>query len=111
MEWMYLIGGGIAEIIWALGLKESHGFTEWGWSAITVLFLTISFYLFAKALRLVPIGTAYAVFTGIGSAGSAIVGILFLNESVSFLKIAALVLLVVGILGLKLIDGKKDGEA
>lgn len=110
MEWIYLIGGGIAEIIWALGLKESHGFTVWFWSSVTVLFLIISFYLFAKALRFVPIGTAYAIFTGIGSAGSALVGIVVFSESVSLLKMISLILLLVGIVGIKYIDGKKDGE-
>lgn len=65
--------------------------------------MIVSFFLFAKAMRVIPIGTAYAVFTGIGAAGTAIVGILFLNEGTSFLKMASLTILILGIIGLKLV--------
>lgn len=109
MAWLYLILAGISEIVWAYGLKAAHGFTDLKWSLITLLFMIVSFYLFARAMRTIPIGTAYAVFTGIGAAGTAIIGILFLNEGTDFLKICSLTILVFGIIGLKLVkDDKKE---
>ncbi|MBC1484045.1 multidrug efflux SMR transporter [Listeria sp. FSL L7-1485] len=113
MAWFYLILAGLSEIVWAFGLKESHGFTMLGWSLLTVAFLIVSFWLFSIAMRHIPIGTAYAIFTGIGAAGTAIVGMVFLSEGVSFWKIVSLIVLLVGIIGLKLVDGsepEKDGR-
>jgi quaternary ammonium compound-resistance protein SugE len=107
LAWLYLVLAGLSEIVWAFGLKESHGFTMLGWSLLTALFLIVSFGLFAKAMQEIPIGTAYAVFTGIGAAGTAIVGILFLNEAAGMFKILSLVVLISGIIGLKLVDGKE----
>ncbi|MBF0575340.1 DMT family transporter [Dysgonomonas sp. GY617] len=107
MAWLYLILAGLSEIVWAYGLKAAHGFTDVKWSLITLFFMIISFYLFARAMRAIPIGTAYAVFTGIGAAGTAIIGILFLNEGTSFLKIFSLTLLILGIIGLKLAKDEK----
>lgn len=111
MAWFYLILAGISEIVWAYGLKAAHGFTDLKWSLITLFFIIVSFYLFAHAMRKIPIGTAYAVFTGIGAAGTAILGILFLNEGTDFLKIASLGILILGIIGLKLVkDDKEDNK-
>ncbi|MBC1727315.1 multidrug efflux SMR transporter [Listeria seeligeri] len=113
MAWFYLILAGLSEIVWAFGLKESHGFTMLGWSLLTVAFLIISFGLFSVSMKSIPIGTAYAVFTGIGAAGTAIIGMLFLSEGVSFGKIVSLLVLLTGIIGLKLVDGsepEKDGR-
>lgn len=111
MAWLYLILAGLSEIVWAYGLKAAHGFTDVKWSIITLFFMIVSFYLFARAMRAIPIGTAYAVFTGIGAAGTAIIGILFLNEGTSFLKIFSLTLLILGIVGLKLAkDDKKEAK-
>lgn len=104
MAWFYLLLAGLSEIVWAYGLKMTHGFTEPTWSAITIAFMIVSFYLFGKSMRTIPIGTSYAVFTGIGAAGTAVVGILFLNESTNIWKILSLCLLIIGIVGLKLID-------
>lgn len=108
MAWIYLILAGLSEIVWAFGLKESHGFTVLNWSLFTIFFLIVSFYLLACAIRQIPIGTAYAVFTGIGAAGTAVVGILLFDESAGFLKLLSLFILIGGILGLKLFgnDGK-----
>ncbi|MCD7937398.1 MAG: multidrug efflux SMR transporter [Tannerellaceae bacterium] len=111
MYWIYLILAGLSEIVWAYGLKLSHGFTEPVWSAITVFFMFISFFLFAKAMKAISIGTAYAVFTGIGAAGTAVVGILFLGEEINILKTLSLFVLIAGITGLKLIgEGKNRKE-
>ncbi|MBM7694575.1 quaternary ammonium compound-resistance protein SugE [Peribacillus deserti] len=101
MAWIYLLIAGLTEIIWAFGLKYSYGFTEAVPSIITVLFMVISFYLFSKSITAIPIGTAYAVFTGIGAAGTVIAGI-FLGETLSFLKVVFLIVLLSGIIGLKM---------
>lgn len=109
MAWLYLILGGMSEIVWAYGLKASHGFTNITWGLITLCFIFISFYLFAKSMRSIPIGTAYAIFTGIGAAGTALIGIFFLNEGTSPLKLVSLMILILGIVGLKLVPNKKKG--
>lgn len=110
MNWFYLILAGLSEIIWAYGLKMTNGFTDIQWSIITVLFMIVSFALFAKSMRTIPIGTAYAVFTGIGTAGTAVVGIALLNEDLSFMKISSLIILICGIIGLKMIDKNPDKQ-
>lgn len=108
MAWFYLILAGLSEIVWAYGLKMTHGFTHLSWSIITIIFMIVSFYLFAKAMKQIPIGTAYAVFTGIGAAGTAIIGIIFLNEDANILKVGSLLILIAGIIGLKLL-GESNG--
>ena len=111
MYWIYLILAGLSEIVWAYGLKASHGFSDPLWSVITIFFMFISFLLFAKAMKAISIGTAYAVFTGIGAAGTAVAGILFLEEDINLLKVLSLLILIGGIIGLKMIgEGKKGKE-
>lgn len=107
MAWFYLVLAGLSEIVWAYGLKMTHGFTVLDWSIITIVFMLVSFYLFALAMRTIPIGTAYAVFTGIGAAGTAILGIVWLNEDAGFWKIVSLLILISGIVGLKLVKDDK----
>ncbi|MER2260432.1 MAG: multidrug efflux SMR transporter [Psychrobacillus sp.] len=104
MAWILLVVAGLTEIIWAIGLKEAHGFTELIPSLVTIIFLVISFFLFAQAMKTIPIGTAYAIFTGIGAAGTAVVGVLWFNEQLNVGKVVFLCLLLFGIVGLKLID-------
>ena len=108
MAWIQLVTAGLTEIIWAIGLKESYGFTKLVPSLITVFFLVISFMLFAKAVKTIPIGTAYAIFTGIGAAGTAVVGIFFFQEPASVGKIIFLIILLTGIVGLKLAEGEEE---
>jgi len=110
MAWIYLLIAGMTEIIWAIGLKEAQGFTIFYPSIVTLVFIIVSFFLFAKAMETIPIGTAYAIFTGIGAAGTAIVGIVLFNEVASVGKLFFLVLLLVGIVGLKLADGQGETE-
>lgn len=110
MAWIYLLIAGITEIIWAIGLKEARGFTVPVPSIISLVFIVVSFLLFAKAMKDIPIGTAYAVFTGIGAAGTAIVGILVFNEGAGIGKLFFLILLLVGIVGLKLVDGQEGAD-
>ncbi|MGB2871551.1 DMT family transporter [Psychrobacillus psychrotolerans] len=111
MAWILLIIAGLTEIVWAIGLKEAHGFTELVPSIVTIIFLIVSFFLFAKAMKTIPIGTAYAIFTGIGAAGTAIVGIIWFSEEVSAGKLLFLFVLLFGIIGLKLVDDGDEEEA
>ncbi|MCD8193433.1 MAG: multidrug efflux SMR transporter [Tannerellaceae bacterium] len=110
MYWIYLLLAGLSEIVWAYGLKLSDGFGEPVWSLITVFFMIVSFVLFAKAMKGIPIGTAYAVFTGLGAAGTALTGIFFLGEEVNLVKIISLLVLIGGIVGLKLISTSSEGK-
>ena len=102
MSWLYLLLGGLLEVVWAFGLKLSNGFTELFPSIVTIIALGFSFFFFSKSMKSIAIGTAYAVFTGIGAVGTVIIGMIFLNESAQFSKIASIILLVVGIIGLKI---------
>ncbi|MCP3739286.1 DMT family transporter [Rossellomorea sp. BNER] len=110
MAWIYLIIGGFLEIAWALGLKFSKGFSLPLPSIITIILIASSFYFFAKAMKLISIGTAYAIFTGIGAAGTAIVGMIFLDEPVSFLKIFFILLLLSCVIGLKLTNHEETAS-
>lgn len=110
MAWMYLLIAGLTEIVWAIGLKFAEGFTVLAPSAVTIVFIIVSFLLFAKALNVIPVGTAYAVFTGIGAAGTAVLGIVLFDEHAGIEKISFLCLLIFGIIGLKVMDGKESPE-
>ena len=102
MSWIILVIAGLLEVVWAIGLKYTHGFTRLMPSLITVTAMIVSIALLSWAMRTLPVGTAYAVWTGIGAVGAAITGILLLGESASLARIASLALIVAGIIGLKL---------
>ena len=102
MSWIILFIAGLLEVVWAIGLKYTHGFTRLSPSVITVTAMIVSIVLLSWAMRSLPVGTAYAVWTGIGAVGAAITGILLLGESASLARIASLALIVAGIIGLKL---------
>lgn len=102
MSWIILFIAGLLEVVWAIGLKYTHGFTRLTPSVITVSAMIVSIVLLSWAMRSLPVGTAYAVWTGIGAVGAAITGILLLGESASLARIASLALIVVSIIGLKL---------
>ena len=102
MSWIILFIAGLLEVVWAIGLKYTHGFTRLTPSVITVTAMIVSIVLLSWAMRSLPVGTAYAVWTGIGAVGAAITGILLLRESASLARIASLALIVAGIIGLKL---------
>lgn len=110
MAWFYLFLAGLSEIGWAFGLKYSKGFTDPVPSVITGILIVVSFSLFSKSLKTIPIGTAYAVFTGIGAAGTVIIGMLFLDEQGGLLKVFLLSLLIAGIIGLKMTSADSDAE-
>jgi quaternary ammonium compound-resistance protein SugE len=101
MAWIYLIIAGIFEIVWSMGLKYSHGFTKLVPSLITIGGMVVSFYLLALATKSLPIGTAYAVWTGIGTLGAVILGIFLFHEPVNILRIIFLCLILIGIIGVK----------
>jgi len=104
MAWFALLMAGLFEIVWALGLKYSDGFTRFWPSVITVLSIALSFVLLSLSLKSVPFGTAYAVWTGIGAAGAALAGIALFGEPSDLARIACLVLIVAGTVGLRLVS-------
>ena len=106
--WLLLGVSGLMEIVWAYTMKLSHGFTVLWPSIITVVILSVSFFMLAKAVNVLGIGLSYAVFTGIGVVGTPLISIFVLDEGASPLKLISLGFLIVGILGLKLCD--KEGE-
>ncbi len=101
MHWIYLLFAGLLEVAWAFCMKQSDGFSKPLPSIATVLLMIASFWLLALALKDLPMGTAYAVWTGIGAVGTAIIGIVFLRESADAAKIFCIALIAIGIIGLK----------
>lgn len=101
MYWIALFFAGLFEIGWAVGLRYSDGWTRLVPSLLTVAAMAVSFWLLSFALRGLPLGTAYAMWTGIGAVGTAIVGMLLLGEPPSLLRIGSIALIVLGLLGLK----------
>lgn len=102
MSWVVLVIAGLFEVVWALGLKSTEGFTKFWPSVGTIAAMVVSFFLLSQALRTIPVGTGYAVWTGIGAVGTAIVGMLFLGEPREVGRVVCLLLIGVGIMGLKL---------
>ena len=101
MAWLTLGAAGLFEIAWAVGLKYTMGFTRLWPSVFTVSAMVASFWLLSLALKVLPIGTAYAVWTGIGATGTAIIGMAFLGDAVSLPRLAGIAMIVGGILVLK----------
>lgn len=102
MAWLLLVLAGLIEAGWAIGLKYTDGFTRFWPSFFTILGIVTSMLMLSIAARTLPIGTAYAVWVGIGSAGAVVLGILFLGEPASAARIGFVALLLVAIIGLKL---------
>lgn len=103
MAWAFLILAGLLEVGWAIGLKYSEGFTRPGISIATVLTMIASFLLLAQALKSIPVGTGYAVWTGIGAAGTALIGMAVLGEPREVGRILCVVLILSGVVGLKVL--------
>src|SRR6185503_14553779 len=103
MAWIFLVAAGILEIVWAIGLKYTDGFSKLGPSAITVAGMVGSVVLLGLAVRELPIGTGYAVWTGIGAVGVAVFGMLLLGEPATVWRIGSIALIVAGVVGLKLV--------
>jgi quaternary ammonium compound-resistance protein SugE len=104
MAWIWLTLAGLLEIVWAIGLKYTEGFTRLGPSLVTGAAMLGSVYFLALAVRSIPIGTGYAVWTGIGAVGVAILGMMLFNEPRDLLRIGSIMLIVAGIAGLKLVS-------
>ena len=102
MNWVYLGIAGVLEIAWAIGLKYTEGWTKLWPSIITGVFLVASFYFLSLAVKTLPIGTAYAVWTGIGTVGAAILGMILFDEPRDIVRIGCIFLIIAGIAGLKL---------
>lgn len=102
MAWVYLVLAGVLEVVWAMGLKYSEGFSRLWPSAVTVVAMVASFWLLAIALKQIPLGTGYAVWVGIGAVGTALLGMLVLKEPATVARLVCIGLIVAGIAGLKL---------
>ena len=106
LAWVLLLVAGMLEVVWSISMKASQGFTKHHFTSITLIAACLSFWLLGLALRELPVGTAYAVWTGIGAVGAAVFGILFFGESLTIARIGCIALIVCGILGLKLLGGE-----
>lgn len=102
MSWIILVIAGLLEVVWAIGLKYTHGFTRLVPSVITVTAMIVSVVMLSWAMKNLPTGTAYAVWTGIGAMGAAITGMVLFGESANPARLLSLALIVAGIIGLKL---------
>lgn len=102
MAWIVLIFAGLFEIVWAYSMKLSEGFTRIGPSIITLIFMILSFALLAYAMRTLPLGTAYTIWTGIGAIGSFLVGIFILGEPATAMRMLAAILIISGLVLMKL---------
>lgn len=105
MPWIYLVLAGLLEVVWAIGLKYTDGFTRLWPSVITASAMLASIVLLGMAVKSLPIGTAYAIWTGIGAVGAVILGIVLFGDAASPLRLACVGLVVLGMLGLKLTGG------
>jgi quaternary ammonium compound-resistance protein SugE len=104
MSWLFLFVAGLFEVAWAIGLKYTEGFTRLMPSILTVTAMTLSIVLLGLALRALPVGTAYAVWTGIGAVGTAALGIYLFDEPAGAARLASIAMIVAGIVGLKLVS-------
>jgi quaternary ammonium compound-resistance protein SugE len=106
VAWLILVVAGALEVVWALSMKASEGFSR-GWpTTITVVAAWLSFWLLGLSLKLLPVGTAYAVWTGIGAVGAALLGILLFNEPANAARLGCIALILAGIIGLKVTSGQ-----
>lgn len=103
MEWIYLVTAGFFEVGWAIGLKYSQGFTKILPSVITVAGMVASFYFLSLSLKSLPLGNSYAIWTGIGTVGTVVLGAFLFNEPINVMRMICILLIVLGIVGLKLI--------
>ena len=104
MAWVYLVVAGLLEVGWALGLKYSEGFTKLAPSVATIVMMIASFALLSQAVKTLPLGTAYAIWTGIGAVGTALAGMALLGEPRDVIRLVCIGLIVAGIVGLKFVS-------
>lgn len=109
MHWIILFVAGLFEVAWAIGLKYTEGFSKLWPSVFTIVSMVISMGLLAYAVKHLPVGTAYAIWTGIGAVGTAVLGMILFNESKELIRVFFIFLIVVGIVGLKIFSGHSEG--
>ena len=102
MPWILLVSAGVLEIVWAYFMKQSQGFTRLAPTAVTIVTMIASFGLLSMAMRTLPLGTAYTIWTGIGAVGAFVVGVVVLGEQLSMVRVLAAVLIVSGLVMMKL---------
>ena len=102
LAWVLLIVSGLLDVAWAVSMKYSEGYTRPGWSLLSLALLAAFIYLLGRTLEVLPVGTAYAIWTGIGAIGTALLGIILFDEAMSAARLASIALVVAGIAGLKL---------
>jgi quaternary ammonium compound-resistance protein SugE len=102
MNWIYLFLAGILEVAWAVGMVYTVGWTKLVPSVLTLLAMAVGIYLLSVSIKTIPLGTAYAVWTGIGTVGTVVYGILFFKEPVDIIRVVCILLIIIGIVGLKL---------
>ena len=105
MAWVYLLIAGLLEIVWAYFMKQSHGFTRLWPSVATLAFMGVSFALLSLAMKSLPMGTAYVIWTGIGAVGAFVVGVILLGESLTLMRVLAALLVVSGLVMFRLAPG------
>ncbi len=108
IAWICLILAGLLETVWGYFLKASQGFSRPGPAIAAIIFIAISFFLLERAVRKFGIGLSYGVFTGLGIVGTSLLGMAALGESISLLKVLALIVLMTGIVGIKFCEGKEE---
>lgn len=104
MAWVYLVIAGLLEVGWAISLKYTEGFTKITPSIVTIALMILSFTLLSIALRTLPVGTAYAVWTGIGAVGTVLLGIILFQDPIEFRRMTCIGLIIAGVLGLKIVS-------
>lgn len=104
MTWLVLFGAGLLEVVWAVALKQADGFGRPGWAVLAAVTAVTSVALLSVALRTLPVGTAYSIWTGLGAFGVAVTGMVVLGESVSAARIGFLTLILVGVIGLRFLE-------
>ncbi|OZB53167.1 MAG: QacE family quaternary ammonium compound efflux SMR transporter [Stenotrophomonas sp. 14-69-23] len=104
MAWIYLLVAGLFEVVWALGLKYTEGWTRLWPSVGTLAAMAVSFWCLSQSLRSIPIGTGYAIWTGIGAVGAAALGIVLFGDSASWPRLLCIGLIVAGVIGLKIVS-------
>ncbi|EAC5507480.1 multidrug efflux SMR transporter [Listeria monocytogenes] len=105
MDWIFLLVAGLCEMVFVVMLKLSDGFKKVGYAILTIIFMSASFFLLSLALKTIPIGTGYAIWTGIGAVGSVILGMIVFKERKSVGKLLFITMIIAGVVGLKLTSG------
>ncbi|MBC2272688.1 multidrug efflux SMR transporter [Listeria welshimeri] len=105
MDWIFLLVAGLCEMVFVVMLKLSDGFKRFGYATLTIIFMAASFFLLSHALKTIPIGTGYAIWTGIGAVGSVLLGMIVFKERKSVGKLLFISMIIAGVVGLKLTSG------